>query len=193
LGISVDQAAPHANINAYSNETVWISHQWFFWKTLLDLGYGQEAWELANTALKVFSDETKRTYHCWEHYTQKSLLGSGWHQFSGLNAPLVNWYSIYFKPGKIYSGFDFWVKSQSMNKDCTVADINFDLDDRHRSSYKTILVSMNKNFHYDVKLNGKTILYKRISEHTLMINVPANQKHNHLQVIKSGNKQSAMF
>jgi hypothetical protein len=193
LGITVDQKAPHANTNAYSNETVWISHQWFFWKALLDLGYGQEAFELANTALKVFSDETNRTYHCWEHYTQNSLLGTGWHQFSGLNAPLVNWYHIYFKPGNIYGGFNFWIKQQSMNNDYSEANIEFELDELHRSKSKTVLVSMNKGFDYKVKLNDDVIPHKRITERTLMINIPATKRNNRLTVTKAEKRSNSLF
>ena len=192
-GISVDQAAPHANTNAYSNETVWMSHQWFFWKTLLDLGYGQEAFDLANTALKVFSDETNRTYHCWEHYTQSSLLGSGWHQFSGLNAPLVNWYHIYFKPGKVYGGFDFWMKNLNIKDDNTYADLSFDLSDLKRSKSKVLLVSMNKNFDYKVDLNGVEISYKRITENTLMISIPTKKKNNRLIISKQGKRSNSLF
>jgi hypothetical protein len=193
LGICVDQKAPHANTNAYANETVWISHQWFFWKALLDLGYGQEAFELANTALKVFSDETNRTYHCWEHYTQNSLLGTGWHQFSGLNAPLVNWYHIYFKPGNVYGGFDFWMKSKHMNEDFSEATLEFELDELHRSETKTILVSMNDNFDYEVLLNGKKIAYKLITESALMISVPAKNQINRIEIRKDGKRGKSMF
>ena len=192
-GISVDQMAPHANINAYANETVWMSHQWFFWKTLLDLGYGEKAWEIANTSLKVFSDENRRTYHCWEHYTQSSLLGSGWHQFSGLNAPLVNWYHIYFKPGKVYGGFDFWMKQQNMNEDFTHAELTFELADLNRSKSKIVLVSMNKDFNYKVELNGKKINHKRITENTLMIQVPAMKKSNRLIIVKDGERVDSLF
>ncbi len=182
LGISVDQQAPHAFTNAYDNETVWIAHQWFFWKTLLDLGYGQEAWDLANTALDIFSNEANRTYHCWEHYTQESLLGSGWHQFSGLNAPLVNWYHIYFKPGNIYGGFDFWIKSWTMNDKCSKASILFELEDLHRSKSKAILISLNSNFNYNVLLNGKKIPHKRITATTIQVDIPATQKENRIEV-----------
>ena len=184
LGISVDQKAPHAYTNAYDNETVWISHQWFFWKALLDLGYGQEAFELANTALKVFSDETNRTYHCWEHYTQTSLLGSGWHQFSGLNAPLVNWYHIYFKPGNIYGGFDFWTTSLDMNDDFSALKMNFELYDLHRSKTKSVIVSMNKDYDYQVTLNGKKVPHKKITDVALEILVPSTRKNNTLEIAR---------
>ena len=193
LGISVDQAAPHANVNAYSNETVWISHQWFFWKTLLDLGYGQEAWDLANTALKVFSNETNRTYHCWEHYSQNNLLGTGWHQFSGLNAPLVNWYSIYFKPGKIYGGFDFWIKSQQFNKDYSNVELTFELEDLHRSKSKTILISMNSAYKYQVLLNNKEIKYKQITKSALLLEIPTKQKKNTVKIVKTHKREKSLF
>ena len=193
LGICVDQKAPHANVNAYANETVWISHQWFFWKALLDLGYGQEAFELANTALKAFSDETNRTYHCWEHYTQSSSLGTGWHQFSGLNAPLVNWHHIYFKPGQVYGGFDLWMKSKQMNEAFSEATFEFELGELHRSDSKNILISMSNLFDYDVRLNGKLIEYKQITNHTLMITIASKNKMNRLEVKKKKQREKSLF
>jgi hypothetical protein len=72
-----------------------------------------------------------RTYHCWEHYTQNSLLGTGWQQFSGLNAPLVNWYHIYFKPGNVYGGFNFWMKSKKINEDFLEVNLILELDELH--------------------------------------------------------------
>jgi hypothetical protein len=184
VGISVDQQAPHANVNAYTNETVWIAHQWFFWKTFLDLGMGQEAWELAQTALDVFSRETNRTYHCWEHYTEKSGLGTGWHQFSGLNAPLINWYNIYFKPGKLYGGFDCWVTKQYFTPDITGAHIEFQLFEQDRSASKTLLVSLRKGNRYRAQLNGQALAFKTITPGTLQFEIPTGMKQYELIIEK---------
>ena len=39
IGLStVDQSAPYYRIDGYWNGAVWMPHQWFFWRTALDLG-----------------------------------------------------------------------------------------------------------------------------------------------------------
>lgn len=54
---AVDQSAPYYRDDGYWNGTVWMPHQWFFWKTLLDLGRADEAHQVAKTAL----DQTANT------------------------------------------------------------------------------------------------------------------------------------
>ena len=186
LGISVDQEAPHAGVNAYDNETVWISHQWFFWKSFLDLGLGQHAYDLAHTSLNVYDAETRRTYHSWEHYTQDSLRGTGWHQFSGLNSPLVNWYHIYYVPGNIYSGFDCWIRSYQFSTKNNDLKLYFEIEDRNRSTHKDILVSMNPKFDYQCTLNDQDVDCQRVTDTTLMVSVPTDTANNKLHISEAG-------
>ena len=46
---AVDMSASYYRDDGYWNGAVWFSHQWFFWKTMLDLGEGAFAWDIART------------------------------------------------------------------------------------------------------------------------------------------------
>ncbi len=54
IGLStVDQSAPYYRPDGYWNGAVWMPHQWFIWKALLDIGRADEAFRIARTALGV--------------------------------------------------------------------------------------------------------------------------------------------
>lgn len=108
VGITtVDQAAPYYRIDGYWNGAVWMAHQWYFWKTMLDLGQGAFAWQIARTALDIWKRETDETYCCMEHWVVASGRGAGWHQFGGLSSPVLGWFTAYFRPGTLTTGFDW--------------------------------------------------------------------------------------
>jgi neutral trehalase len=48
---TVGQSAPYFRTDGDWNGSVWMPHQWIIWKTLLDLGQGDFAWQIAHTAL----------------------------------------------------------------------------------------------------------------------------------------------
>ncbi|HEU5396285.1 MAG TPA: hypothetical protein VFV81_03900, partial [Verrucomicrobiae bacterium] len=59
IGITtVDQSAPYYSTEGYWNGTVWLAHQWFFWKTMLDLGRADLANRIAATGLEVWRKAT---------------------------------------------------------------------------------------------------------------------------------------
>jgi len=107
VGLStVDLTAPYYRNDGYWNGAVWMAHQWYFWKALLDLGRGDFAWKIARTALQNARRETDETYCCFEHWVVASGRGAGWHQFSGLSTPVLVWFGAYFVPGRLSTGFD---------------------------------------------------------------------------------------
>ena len=111
-GIStVDQSAPYYRPDGYWNGAVWMPHQWFFWKTMLDLGRTEDAWRIARTALDMWKREVDETYNCFEHFMVGSGRGAGWHQFGALSSPVLNWYTAYFRPGRVTTGFDAWIEA----------------------------------------------------------------------------------
>lgn len=111
IGITaVDQSAPYYRADGYWNGTVWMPHQWFLWKTLLDLGRPEQAARIARTALDLWWAETDETYGCFEHFVVASGRGAGWHQFGGLSAPVLPWFAAYHLPGRLTGGFDLWVR-----------------------------------------------------------------------------------
>jgi len=118
FGLSaVSQAAPYYRVDGYWNGTVWMAHQWFFWKALLDHGEGALAWEVARTALELWEREARRTYNSYEHFVTETGRGAGWHHFGGLSAPVLAWYGAYFRPGRLTGGLDLWIARQAWADD----------------------------------------------------------------------------
>ena len=103
---TVDQGAAYYRHDGYWNGAVWMPHQWFMWKALLDLGGAEAAWKIASTALDVWKAEVERSYHCFEHFIVETGRGAGWHQFGGLSSPVLAWYGAYHRPGRLTTGYD---------------------------------------------------------------------------------------
>ncbi len=114
---TVDQQAPYYRDDGYWNGAVWLPHQWFYWKTLLDLGLGEQAFRIAATALELWQTEVGRSYNCFEHFLVKTGRGAGWHHFTGLSCPVLAWYGAYYRPGRLTVGFDLWIESCEAAKD----------------------------------------------------------------------------
>ena len=118
VGITtVDKRAPYYRIDGYWNGAVWMAHQWFFWKTMLDLGRGDFAFKIAKTALDAWKRETDDSYRCVEHFVVDSGRGAGWHQFGGLSCPVLSWFAAYYSPGRLNLGLDSWVESYGFSPD----------------------------------------------------------------------------
>ncbi|MBN2641461.1 MAG: hypothetical protein JXR78_07405 [Victivallales bacterium] len=110
---TVDLSAPYYRRDGYWNGSVWMPHQWFYWKTALNEGRGELAWKIANTALEIWRREVADSYYCFEHFTIESGRGGGWHHFGGLSAPILSWFGAYYCPGRLSGGFDLWVESEN--------------------------------------------------------------------------------
>ena len=107
VGISaVSRRASYYRNDGYWNGTVWFAHQWLFWKAMFDVGESEFADKIAQTALELWENECQLTYRSLEHFVIYSGRGAGWHSFSGLSCPIINWYHAYFTPGRINCGFD---------------------------------------------------------------------------------------
>jgi len=182
-GISVvDQSAPYYKIDGYWNGSVWMPHQWFVWKTMLDLGRPDLAFKIANKALEVYSKETNESYYTFEHFLAKSGRGAGWHQFSGLSTPVLSWFSAYYVPGTATTGFEIWIKNQSFNtgKSTFTADLVF--DNATSAHSRSMLVCLNPAYSYNVKFNGKKIQAESPYPGLLQINFPNSNKSGTLTV-----------
>jgi hypothetical protein len=108
---TVDRSAPYYRDDGYWNGAVWMAHQWFFWKALLDLGRADEAHQIAQTALEVWETEVARSNNCFEHFIVQTGRGAGWHHFGGLSAPVLCWFGAYHRPGRLTPGLDIWIES----------------------------------------------------------------------------------
>lgn len=112
---AVDRTAPYYRHDGYWSGTVWFPHQWFFWKTMLDLARPDLALAIAQRALETWRAEVDESYHCFEHFLIETGRGCGWHQFSGLSTPVMIFYAACHCPGRLTVGFDAWVTAETFS------------------------------------------------------------------------------
>ncbi len=182
-GISVvDQSAPYYKIDGYWNGSVWMPHQWFIWKTMLDLGRPELAFKIAEKGLDVYSKETDETYYTFEHFLAKSGRGAGWHQFSGLSTPVLSWFAAYYKPGTVTTGFEVWIKNQSFNKTQSSYTATISFDNATPAHRRSMLVCLNPAYNYKATFNGKEVDVASPYPGLLQINLPATNKGGMLEM-----------
>lgn len=169
----VDQAAPYYRQDGYWNGAVWMPHQWLMWKTMLDLGRSDLAFRIAHTALDLYNDEVHLSYYTFEHFLAASRRGAGWHQFSGLSTPILNWITAYYRPGTASAGFEILISARKINelKNSYSAELTFDqLTQPHKRS---MLVCLNPGYHYEARFNGKKIDVQQRYPGLLELTLPA--------------------
>ena len=183
VGIStVDQSAPYYRTDGYWNGAVWFPHQWMVWKALLDLGEGEKAYQVATTALNTWEKECKESYYTFEHFIISSQRGAGWHQFSGLSSPILNWFAAYYRIGKVSAGFEVWISNSHFNDDYTQYQAEIAFDDSTVPHQRTILVCMNPEKDYQVTFNGKVVESKTYHQGLLEITLPSTNKSGKLTI-----------
>ena len=162
---TVDKSAPWYSDAGYWNGAIWMPHQWFFWKALLDYGYTEKAHQLAITGLELWKKEVDSSYSCFEHFTVKTGRGAGWHHFGGLSTPVLAWFKSYFVRGSLTLGFDAIINTQkwSSQKDKLEADIKFYDDSKSRSC----IAVMDETKQYVVKFKGQQLEYNEPYKGTL--------------------------
>lgn len=176
IGLStVDRSAAYYREDGYWNGAVWMPHQWFYWKTMLDLGYHEQARRIAMTALECWRKETERTYNCYEHFIVSSGRGAGWHHFGGLSTPVLAWFNAYYRPGTVTVGFDTWVQSVTYNdelKGCEVILAN----SGQRGGEHCIIVVMNPSLQYTVEWNGTAAVSTEVLPGALEVLLPIGEE-----------------
>ncbi|MGN0521968.1 MAG: MGH1-like glycoside hydrolase domain-containing protein [Eubacterium sp.] len=151
-GISaVDMSASYYFDDGYWNGNVWMSHQWFIWKTMLDNGEADFAFDIARVALDMWKDETDFTYNTYECFGIATKRGGWFHNFGGLSAPICIWANCYFKPQTVTSGFDLWTDYQKTTD--TSAEISFKYYGDNEKY--TIIVTLSDKEDYVANLDGK--------------------------------------
>jgi hypothetical protein len=171
IGLStMDQSAPYYRKDGYWNGAVWMPHQWFMWKTALDLGQGDFAYGIARTALDLWQREVETSYYCFEHFIIESGRGAGWHQFSGLSSPVVNWFYAYHCAGQLTTGFDVWVEKQVFSNDNRKFVGQLKKNGRKRNA--TVIVNMREGLEYAVHWNGEPLSFQQRNPGSLEIDIP---------------------
>lgn len=189
VGLStVDQSASYYDPTGYWNGCVWVPHQYFIWKALLDNNRPDLAQKLAFNALEAWNRECKESYNCCEHYIISSGRGAGWHNFSGLSSPMVNFYNNYFRLGHIATGFDTSVEKSSFDEDYTSCSASLRFDKSSEGQEKALLVCMNPEHEYEACFNGHKVKVDSPYAGMLYISVPATIKPGKLEIHQVADK-----
>lgn len=181
-GVSaVDMSASYYFDDGYWNGNVWMSHQWFIWKTMLDNGEADFAYEIARRALDMWKDETDFSYNTYECFGIATKRGGWFHNFGGLSAPICIWASCYFKPQTVTTGLDVWTDYQNTTEDG--AEIKFKY---FGSSQKyTIIVTLSDENKYLARLDGKEIPFFERNGGSLEITLDGGVKSGLLEIKKA--------
>jgi hypothetical protein len=149
-----------------------MAHQWFLWKTMLDLGRGELAIRIAQTGLNAWKKSTDATYNCWEHFSVKTGLGDGWPQFASLSSPILPWFNSLFTPGRLTSGFEVWVDQCEFKRGNHALHARLRTPGRQSGGNFTLLARMSPGSGYRVTWNGKSVAPKVVSDGLLQIDLP---------------------
>lgn len=182
-GISaVDMTAGYFMVNGYWNGNVWFPHQWFIWKTMLDLGESDFAYTIAKLALDIWKREVDYSYYTFEMVNVVTGRGGWFHNFGGLSTPITMWANAYFKPGTLNTGFDTWVDKVETSDDNQklCADITY----FGENEKFTVIATMNESKDYKVYLDGKEIEFNERFKGTLEITISISDKNVHTLEIK---------
>ncbi|MFD2701871.1 trehalase family glycosidase [Paenibacillus shunpengii] len=172
VGIStVDQSAAYYNPNGYWNGCVWMPHQWFIWKSLLNTGYSELAEQVARTALNTWKSNVELTNNTAEHFIIETGTGAGWHHFSGLSSPVVHWFTSLYTPGTITGGFDIWNKAIQFAEGYRSAAITLQ---KHNANRSRLLVVLNEDLDYEACTDeGVSLELRSLHPGTIDIALPA--------------------
>ncbi|MGN0520737.1 MAG: MGH1-like glycoside hydrolase domain-containing protein [Candidatus Fimenecus sp.] len=180
VGISaVDRTAGYYLPNGYWNGNVWLSHQWFVWKTMLDLGETDFAYKIAETALNAWKREVEYSYYTFEMFSIETGRGGWFHNFGGLSAPINLWSAAYFTPGTYQSGFDTFCENAVFNDIFTAFCGHFTNSCVYDSA---LLVVLAENGKYRVTLNGAPADFTARFDGMLEIKLPKGCKNAEVRV-----------
>ncbi|MCC5850556.1 MAG: hypothetical protein JJU29_20915 [Verrucomicrobia bacterium] len=127
VGLStVDMSAAVYKTDGYWNGSVWMPHQWFVWRYLLDIGESDFALAIAERALELWEREVRESWCCFEHFPIETRRGAGWHHFGGLSAPVLSWHGALNTPGRISGGYNCWILSHRYEPGRLEAEILLD-------------------------------------------------------------------
>lgn len=176
---AIDQTAPYYNKDGYWNGRVWMPHQWFVWKTMLDMNEPDKAIQIAQTALDVWKRETEDSYNCWENFSVETGNGGGWHQFGALSSPVLNWFSALYKPGTVTHGFDVWPVTQQFSTGNDGFTGSYRLFTHQQAATATLLICLQDQCQYQATCNGKSIPLRKVLNGLYVVQVNATNEEGY--------------
>ena len=166
---TVDRSAPYYRTDGYWNGCVWMPYQWFFWKTALNDGRSGFAWRIAETALRLWEREVRASYACCEHFSISSGRGCGWHHFSALSAPVLNFHAAYYSPGTLTSGYDVLRRSFACGAG---SGMTAELVIGGEAGMKTTLVAVLPREPVSAEYAGKPVPVRKRTQHAFELDLP---------------------
>lgn len=184
VGISaVDKTASYYITNGYWNGNVWLSHQWFVWKTMLDLGETDFAFKIAKTALDAWKREVEYSYYTFEMFNITSGRGGWFHNFGGLSTPINIWTNAYFKPGTFSTGLDAMVMESNFNEDKT--EFKATVKYYGNNDKYSVIVVLRDEFDYSVTVNNNKADFSLRDKGIIEITLDGNEKSAEIEIVKN--------
>jgi hypothetical protein len=176
VGITtVDKQAPYYNPNGYWNGSVWFAHQWFLFKTMLDLGRGDLAVKIAQAGVETWHKSTQQTYDCMEHFSARPPYGAGWCQFSSLSSPALSWFAALYTPGRITLGFDVWLRQANYHSQRNLVSLRL-VPQKLTGRSADVLVCLRPSSRYEIYADGHPVSWASIHPGLLRVTLaPAVQ------------------
>lgn len=182
FGISaVDMTAGYYKVNGYWNGNIWFPHQWFIFKSMLDLGESEIARDIAHMALDIWKREVDDTYYTFEMVNTVTGCGGWFHNFGGLSTPINMWLKAYYAPGTVNVGFDTYLNKVEFESDNTMAEIEFTYHGENEKFNLLAVMAEGKN--YIALFDGKEISFKNNSG-CLEFTLSSGTKETHTIIIK---------
>lgn len=170
---AVDQSVPYFKKDGYWNGSVWMPHQWFFWKAALSAGEAEFARRIAKTAIQVLSEETAESRQTYEHYSSLTGHGAGCPHFGGLTSIVLNFYNAYYQTGRLTTGLDTWIISQSTLPGGGLAAV-LDTDKAQVNQGIALYATGRNEGAWQVTVNGLPVPFSQFDDGTLEISVPSS-------------------
>ncbi len=182
FGISaVDMTASYYTVNGYWNGNIWFPHQWFIFKSMLDMGEGDVARDIAHMALNIWKREVESTYYTFEMVNTVTGCGGWFHNFGGLSTPINMWLKAYYSPGTVNVGFDTYLESVKYSEDFTEADIALTYYGKNEKF--TLLAVMAEGEEYTVTLDGEAVPHKN-TDGCIEVNITAENRKTYILKIR---------
>ena len=185
VGITaVDQSASYYSDNGYWNGTVWMPHQWFIWKSLLDIGEHRFAHEIATTALDTWKKEVEASYRTPEHFIIRTGRGAGWHHFGALSSPILSWFTAYFVPGRLSVGLDTSIESTDIADDYSSLRATLRILENDAAEFSTAIVVLDETRRYRATWNRSELEVNQYTPGTLSVQIPRSVSHGELMIFE---------
>ena len=168
---AVDQKAPYYRKDGYWNGSVWMPHQWFFWKAALAAGDAEFSRRIAKTALSVLSEETLESRGIYEHYSAVTGKGAGCFHFGGLSSIGLSFYAAYYKAGRLTTGIGTWILKQEPLQGGGIR-ATMECKETHGISGIALYATGQPKADWKVTIDGKPAAFEAFEDGSLEIRLP---------------------